>query len=752
MYQKILSSFLALLGFFLSIPLFFIIALYFNWFGLPLNSGEITNLKIPSSEILNDGLERKQIFFGDLHVHSSYSLDAYLLNFPLLQGEGIHPIGDACDYARFCSNIDFWSINDHAAWLTPREWKKTIGAIQQCNAISSDENLEKESDVVAFLGWEWTQRSTDPKKHFGHKNIILKSIDLQEIPLRPIAANLAENSAISSSRFILQASLLLEDFQNRDLIFDLRYKQLELEARRNCNKEKNVKQLPSDCLEIALNPGDLFRKLEEWDSDILVIPHGTAWGNTAPPLASWEHQLSTEQNNNNLQRLIEVYSGHGNSEEYRSWRSLVVEEDYSLSCPSPVSGYLPSCFQAGEIIKKRCLFSAGSEEECELRRIEAIKNYVSSNPLGHLSIPSQLPEEWLDSGQCKDCFLPAFNYRPGLSVQNALALTDFSGDVPFRFRFGFIGSSDNHQAKAGSGYKEISRLGNTDSRGFESKETKIFVESKSSVLESNTSFLTPKSVKVDANSILASGSYPREVDRGSSFFISGGLVAVHSERKNRDFIWEALHKREVYATSGDRILLWFDQISPKGQISPMGSELKTKFNPSFRVKAIGAFKQNSGCQENELINPGVSERIQELCKGECYNPSDERKLISRIEIVRIRPQIYKDEPLESLIQDPWKIIPCEDLGEGCSVEFQDLQFEDGTREVIYYARAIQEPSQAINAQGLNCQKDQEGNCIKVDICYGDYRGLKKGDCLGEVEERAWSSPIFVSYDSLNYQP
>ena len=55
--------------------------------------------------------------------------------------------------------------------------------------------------------------------------------------------------------------------------------------------------------------------------------------------------------------------------------------------------------------------------------------------------------EWKDSGQCKDCFLPAFDYRPKMSVQYALALTDFSAEKPLRFRYGFIGSSDNHQGQ-----------------------------------------------------------------------------------------------------------------------------------------------------------------------------------------------------------------------------------------------------------------------------------------------------------------
>jgi hypothetical protein len=78
------------------------------------------------------------------------------------------------------------------------------------------------------------------------------------------------------------------------------------------------------------------------------------------------------------------------------------------------------------------------------------------------------------------------------------------------------------------------------------------------------------------------------------------------------------------------------------------------------------------------------------------------------------------------------------------VEFEDPNFTDANREIIYYVRAIQEPSLTIGAANFACDTDDSSKCLKVNFC-GDAEGQGEGDCLSESEERAWSSPIFVQY-------
>ena len=716
--------------------IFLVMGMYFNWFGVYEGAGENVQEERSSPTRSNQvsrstGEDTKQILFGDLHVHSTFSLDAFLLNLPIMQGEGVHPVADACNFARFCSNLDFFAVTDHAEWLTSREWRDTISSIQNCALISKD--LDN-PPIIPLLGWEWTQKSINKSSHYGHKNVILRSIENDEIPLRPIGAEekFFELSSLMPISTMLAASLY--DFKNRQNYYNFRYRKLITNNLDRCSSDKPVRDLPVDCIERAVSPEVLFKKLDEWGFDSLVIPHGTAWGTTAPPMAAWDTQLNKKDHDPNYQKLIELYSGHGNTEEYRSWRTLNYDGSSILSCPQPSPGFIPECHQAGEIIRERCRVAAGPLEECDKRARAARQNYVSVNPFGLLTVPGSEPTEWLDSGQCLDCFLPAFNYRPQMSAQYALAIRDFTSGEPEGYRFGFIGSSDNHQSRPGTGYKEVFRYLNSDSK-YSSKNNSL------SSLGPKKEPQLPSTKKIDLRKFKDQISIPIKVERISSFIYTGGLVAAHSKGRNRQALWDSMDSREVYATSGDRILLWFDLINHNsGVIQPMGSEVDLENNPIFRVKAIGAQIQKPGCDLN--INAKVSEVISQLCKGECFNPSDLRKIITSIEIVRIRPQSYSGEPIDPLIEDPWKTFDCEPSQEGCVVEFEDEQFLGSNREIVYYARAIQEPSQAINGNGFSCDMDENGSCSSVNLC-GDKKGEEEGDCLGEIKERAWSSPIFV---------
>ena len=93
-----------------------------------LREGERTQAAAARAVGREDG---RQILFGDLHVHITFSADAFTFSLPMVGGEGGHPPSDACDFARHCAALDFFSINDHAGNLSERRWVETVEAIRQ---------------------------------------------------------------------------------------------------------------------------------------------------------------------------------------------------------------------------------------------------------------------------------------------------------------------------------------------------------------------------------------------------------------------------------------------------------------------------------------------------------------------------------------------------------------------------------------------------------------------------------------------
>ena len=226
-----------------------------------------------------------QILFGDLHIHSTFSPDAYLMSLPSTGGFGAHPVADACDYARFCSSLDFWPINDHAEASTPDRWAKAIKAVRQCDAISGDGDTQ---DLVSYLGWEWTQAGITPEGHYGHKNVVLRGLSDEEITTRPIASGPEPGSPslMSGVPDILVGALSLLTVNQRGLE-TARFNR-DMLAVPKCDTTLASPELPSDCLEEAVTAGDLFRKLDEWENvESMVIPHGTTWGMYTPLGSNW---------------------------------------------------------------------------------------------------------------------------------------------------------------------------------------------------------------------------------------------------------------------------------------------------------------------------------------------------------------------------------------------------------------------------------------------------------------------------------
>jgi len=358
---------------------------------------------------------------------------------------------------------------------------------------------------------------------------------------------------------------------------------------------------------------------------------------------------------------------------------------------------------------------------------------MEANVSPHVTVVGTQGTDWLDAGQCRDCDQPAFKYRPASSAQYITALSNFdAGPEPRRFRVGFIASSDIHNARAGSGYKELRAMTDTGKKSVPRGGgiVQSFLRGAPELPESRTRTYEEAAQKL-------SGLQLYESERSTSFLYTGGLVAVHAAGRDRGSVFEALERKEVYGTSGPRLLLWFDLLTERGRL-PMGSELETRDAPAFRVRAVGSLAQRPGCPADVVERLGA-DRTARLCVGECYFPSDERRSISRIEVVRIRPQQRAGEDVGPLIDDPWLTFACPDDPAGCTVTFADPDFARTRRDTVYYVRAFEPPVPTVNGDPLSCTRDASGRCLESVLCE------TTDECLAPDEPRAWSSPIYVDY-------
>ncbi|MEM1262598.1 MAG: DUF3604 domain-containing protein [Pseudomonadota bacterium] len=669
------------------------------------------------------GLDSKTLIrFGDPRVYTTVSDAAFLISLPVFGGRGAATLGDACDFARYCSAVDFWAITDHAESLTPNRWQQTLEGAAQCTEVAASQS--EAHDVFVGFSWPFDEGNGVP----AHA-VLLNQFGTTAKPPQPPRYNLAA-TARTASTWQERVALTAQAFSQRVLDFAAHSRATRQD--RTCRAD-NL----DGCADNATFE-DALRTVATEPGDVVSIAVDNTVGEYLTRAAHTELNAATE--------LFEIYSGRGSAEIYRplDWSELARH----ATCPAPTSDYLAPCWRAGELIALRCAADGGDPVTCEQRAAAARAVYARVPIGGHLLFREEAAAAWRDAGQCRNCFMPAFDYRDRGSAQYRLAKRNFTDDgSPVRHYLGFVAASASHRARPGNGYKERDRFLNTDAVRTSSEA--LFERVYGSNVSADEDFgdlLAATSSELGAEParfapVADVARHLAEHERAQSFLYSGGLTGVHALDSSRTAIWQALATRSVYATSGDRILLWFEAGAAENPVHPMGSRLVRTVSPSFRVVAAGAFKQLPGCPKPIADSIG-DDRLGQLCAAECFNESEERKLISRIEVVRVRPQSSPDEPIADLIDDPWLTHVCEPDPLGCEYRFSDPDYQRRQRDTTYYVRAIASPSLAINGAGLRCEYDADGQCIATTPCRGE---LSNPDCLAPVEERAWSSPIYLEW-------
>ena len=635
----------------------------------------------PAATALSVAAPDKQILFGDLHVHTTFSLDAFMSSAAdRCGGEGAHPLADACDFARYCSALDFWSINDHAeahhaAALAARR-SDAIRAVQRGRGRRGEPRPRR----VPRLGVD-ARSAPRPTTHYGHKNVILRDTRRRRDPDAPDrrAARARDDALRPRSARAAAARPVRADFATRRRYCDFDRASCARSARvPRCARRRARARAAGRLPRVRpTTPADLFAKLDEWGYDAIVIPHGTTWGFYTPPGSAWDKQLVGEQHDPERQKLIEVFSGHGNSEEFRAWREVEFDADGKRDAARRrAATTCRRCWRAGEIIRARC--RAAGERRGRVRR----------------RAPPTRAQHYARRGRRRRIApCPARRPRTGstpASVATASCPPSTTGRAAPRSTSLALGELRRPRAAAALPLR-LHRLERQPLRAARHRLQGVRAQRHDGVARPPS---TPTGDAARCSLELRRAPTARVARastssrRGAGFRrLRGGApgLVLHDRRarrgargrpRSRDAIWDALAAQaRSTAPAAQRILLWFDLLNPPGSRGAAAcrwaAHARWTTRRVFHVRAVGSFEQKPGCPDVTRRRRSTPSASNGSAAASATTRRDARRLITRIEVVRIRPQRSAGEPIEDADRGSVaRASPASRIPAGCTVSLR----------------------------------------------------------------------------------
>ncbi len=591
-------------------------------------------------------------FFGDLHVHTAYSLDASTQGtrngprdaYRFARGAevGLQPYaadGSPRRSARLARPLDFAAVTDHSEFF---------GETRICN----DPSLAGHDSVVCGVYRRWPRIAFfvmngrlsgmgEPQRHRFCGPDGGRCVDAARGPwedIREAAEAAYDRSArCAFTTFVGYEWTAASNTRNlhRNVIF----------------RNERVPDLPTSAVE-APTPWDLWTALEAGCTqgvpgcEYLVIPHNSnlSGGLMFEPVGPTGEALTAEQARRRVRNepLVEIMQHKGSSE---------------------------------------CRTGVGTEDErCDFELLP-----YDSFMGRYLEFAREAP-------------------RPGSYVRNALGeglvVEERVGTNPFRL--GIVASTDTH----------LGTPGLVDEEGYPGHGGAGMAIGD----ELPTGLLDP----IEYN--------------------PGGLAVAWAEENSRDALFAALHRREVYGTSGPRIVVRFfggfglpDDLCARDDFAAVGYA---------RGVAMGA----------ELTVPAAETRGPAFATWALRDPGGGGRpgaALERIQIVKLwlEEGSVRERVVDALRAEagtvPLDEASCEP-GDGgraalCSV-WRDPDFDPAQR-ALYYARVLEVPTcrwsaRACNAAGVDCSDPRSIGPGTEACCDSAWPR--------SVQERAWTSPIWYA--------
>lgn len=649
----------------------------------------------------------KNVYFGDLHTHTSFSLDAAqfkLENTPdealayakgdtmVVKGQYVRDIegelvldenGEPIELTRTIDRpLDFTSITEHAEYLAEAQvcFDKGVGNIYYhspfCFAMRGSKSGGQNLDLLGFL---WLGVAAVTNGNFRFTTCIHSGLDCDGID-QNVWENIQEITNRHNQDCEFSALLGYEwtgtpngKNQHRNIIFrDHRATQEAISYYDANSPTKLLKKLEADC------------KTED-GCDAISIPHNPMLGGGEmfnPYSGTGAYiDVADASRRQRYETVVEMFQHKGNSE-----------------CINDPTGSIPF---------------GSNDELCGLETPN--KPICDANLSEDQQVEGCLPlcENYSGSGGALsgDCIEPSDSIRGGLLQGVKYRSETGSGVNPFKF--GLIGSTDNHNATPGG----------TDELEFDGHSNLVDNTIIKRVTQPQNDNFNPLLISLigDLNN--------------NTKYNPGGLSVVWAEQNTRESIFDALQRKETYATSGTRIVTrtfagwdfdadlcddpnWIEKGYETGV--PMGGTLSTApsqgAKPSFIVSAL---HDEIPLQQIQIVKGWVNE------------------------VGEMQEQVFEIAG-DSQNQASVNLDTCEPVGDGfrklCAV-WQDENF-DSNQNAFYYSKVVENPTcrwskyqcnAIMNSRGVTCDTLAEDDPLQ-NCCSGAMDDT--------IQETAWSSPIW----------
>jgi hypothetical protein len=633
----------------------------------------------------------KRPFFGDLHLHTGLSLDAvqyYTESTPetayrFAKGEPMpQPVaeGEEPRYAQLERPLDFAAVTDHAEWLA---------VTNVC--------FDEDDKALAFYSPYCVAMRTGRKVGSTIGSLTkLFSLAANAIPyvpfefnvctLRPWLCNARERSVWEE---ITTAADNAHDFSSDCSFTALKgYEWTGTPLYNNLHrnvifKTSEVPKRPIDYYD-ASTPEKLWSKLDrrcksKADCDVLAIPHNA---NLAGGLMYKTETLWGRQYNAKMAKTRQQFEPI----------SEIVQAKGASECfydqSNPFGSNDEECAFEQVVQNKICTGDEADGEACTFLCSDMII------PMG---------------GFLGACVEPA-DFTRGALRRGLLAQSDI-GENPFKF--GFIGSTDTHNGTAGD----------VEEYNFEG----VHGSSDATVAQRVTTPTETTGLDFTDN---------------TRFYNPGGLAVIWAEQNTREALFDAMVKRETYATSGTRIILrmfagWnldegmcqSEDFVAQGynQGVPMGGDLYPTSDQSAAPKFAVSALMDAGIEGY----PGTSlQKIQMVKLWESNGESFE--------------QVY--DIAGGKTDASVDLNTCLPTGSGysslCTV-WSDPHFNKD-QNASYYVRVLENDSCRYSKRQCNTELSKRGlTCSNIDASHELY-GCCDGKTPDTIQERAWSSPVWYN--------